>query len=159
MATFTKDQLTELENKFSEEQLQVVTRNAEGQVEVNPEIFAAQIQKGWKKDKLAKHYDLPATQIAGILTHLGLKIRKFHKPSFVIVSATEVEETAEVQQENTDETADEVEYQENENTEEVVEDIVNFEKHEEEQVSEQEDVEMESKAEEVVTPTRASWNN
>ena len=71
-------------SQFTEEQLKEVKRNEEGQVIINKEIIAAQVEAGWKKDVLAKHYELPVASITSILKTLGLKIRKFHKPAFVI---------------------------------------------------------------------------
>ena len=85
---------------FTEEELNVVVRNSENQVVINPEIFAAQVEIGWKKDQLAKHYDMPAAQIAKVLTALGLKIRKFKKPSFVIPGLTAPAENQEVENVN-----------------------------------------------------------
>ena len=92
-------------SQFTEEQLKEVKRNLEGQVIINKEIIAAQVEAGWKKDVLAKHYELPVASITSILKTLGLKIRKFHKPTFVIdgvdsPSVTEAVETESPTEEN-----------------------------------------------------------
>ena len=93
-------------SQFTEDQLKEVKRNSEGQVVINKDIIAAQVEAGWKKDVLAKHYELPASSITSILKTLGLKIRKFHKPAFVIdgvdsPAVTQVSETDSPTEENT----------------------------------------------------------
>ena len=43
------------------------------------------VQEGWKKKALAEHYGLPVMQMTKILKDLGLTIRKFHEPKYVLV--------------------------------------------------------------------------
>ena len=102
-------------SQFTEEQLKEVKRNLEGQVIINKEIIAAQVEAGWKKDVLAKHYELPVASITSILKTLGLKIRKFHKPAFVIdgldspaITAEAVETDSPTKEEEVTETPKEV---------------------------------------------------
>lgn len=148
------------EKTFTQEQLNAVTRNEEGQVVINPEIVAEQVRIGWKKDQFAKHYDMPMTQVTNMLKALGLKIRKFHKPAFVIGGSIA---TTDVPQQNTEtqETVEEVN-QENNNSEFVQEQTEqDLETPGEEQVTEETETQVEE-TQEVVdqpTPTRASWNN
>ena len=151
------------EKTFTQEQLNAVVRNEAGQVVINPEIVAEQVRIGWKKDQFAKHYDMPMTQVTNMLKALGLKIRKFHKPAFVIGGSIA---TTDVPQQNTEtqETVEEVAEvnQENNNSEFVQEQTgQDLETPGEEQVAEETEPQVEE-TQEVVdqpTPTRASWNN
>ena len=45
-----------------------------------------------KKDELAVYYGLPVTQMTKVLQQAGLKIRKFHKPAFVLENDLEATE-------------------------------------------------------------------
>lgn len=152
-----------LEKTFTQEQLNAVVRNEEGQVVINPEIVAEQVRIGWKKDQFAKHYDMPMTQVTNMLKALGLKIRKFHKPAFVIGGSIA---TTDVPQQNTEtqETVEEVAEvnQENNNSEFVQEQTEqDLETPGEEQVAEETETQVEETQEvaDQSTPTRASWNN
>lgn len=51
------------------------------------------VQEGWKKKALADHYGLPVMQMTKILKDLGLTIRKFHEPKYVLVDAIAEEAT------------------------------------------------------------------
>lgn len=66
-------------------------------VKINLNVLTQQVEKGMKKDALAKHYGIPVSQMTVALKQANLKIRKFHKPVFELV--TEVEEV------NTEDTA------------------------------------------------------
>ena len=151
------------EKTFTQEQLNAVVRNEVGQVVINPEIVAEQVRIGWKKDQFAKHYDMPMTQVTNMLKALGLKIRKFHKPAFVIGGSIA---TTDVPQQNieTQETVEEVAEvnQENNNSEFVQEQTEqDLETPGEEQVAEETETQVEETQEvaDQSTPTRASWNN
>lgn len=87
-------------SQFTQEQLNTVKRNEEGQAIINPEIFAAQVDLGWKREQFMKHYEIPNSQLTLILNALDLKIRKFHKPKFVIegMDNTALEEAVNKQQ-------------------------------------------------------------
>ena len=159
------------EKTFTQEQLNAVVRNEAGQVVINPEIVAEQVRIGWKKDQFAKHYDMPITQVTNMLKALGLKIRKFHKPAFVIggvgmgtstVGATTQQTAEEVTE--TQETVEEVAEvnQENNNSESVQEQTEqDLETPGKEQVAEETETQVEETQEvaDQSTPTRASWNN
>lgn len=54
-------------------------------VQINVETLAKQVNEGMKKPELAKFYDIPVSQMGAALKAAGLKIRKFHAPSFVLV--------------------------------------------------------------------------
>lgn len=75
-------------------------------IEINLETLTEQVNvKGMKKAELAKHYGLPVTQMTKALKDAGLKIRKFHNPSFVLVTGTvpaPETETAKVEEEAKD---------------------------------------------------------
>lgn len=62
------------------------------QVRIVRSTLEQQVQDGWKKDKLAEHYGLPMTQMTQVLKEAGLKIRKFHKPKYVLVDEVEQEQ-------------------------------------------------------------------
>ena len=151
------------EKTFTQEELNAVVRNEAGQVVINPEIVTEQVRIGWKKDQFAKHYDMPVTQVTNMLKALSLKIRKFHKPAFVIGGSIT---TTDVPQQNTEtqETVEEVAEinQEDNNTESVEEQTEqDLETPGEEQVAEETETQVEENQEVVnqPTPTRASWNN
>lgn len=48
-----------------------------------------QVEKGMKKDELAKFYGLPVTQMTKLLKSAGLEIRKFRRPLFELIDDTE----------------------------------------------------------------------
>lgn len=62
-------------------------------VEIKPSVLREQVEQGMKLDALAEHYRLPKTQMKKALQQLGLKIRRFHEPKFVIVSEEETTES------------------------------------------------------------------
>jgi len=58
-------------------------------VEIKPSVLREQVEQGMKLDALAEYYGLPKSQMKKALQQLGLKIRRFHEPKFVIVSEEE----------------------------------------------------------------------
>ena len=54
------------------------------QVKIKPSVLKEQIDNGMKMKELAKHYGLPVAQMKNVLKTLGLEIRKFRKPLWVI---------------------------------------------------------------------------
>lgn len=68
-------------------------------IEINLETLTEQVNvKGMKKAELAKHYGLPVTQMTKALKDAGLKIRKFHNPSFVLVTGAADADVAKVEE-------------------------------------------------------------
>jgi hypothetical protein len=61
-------------------------------VQINVETLTKQINEGMKKPELAQFYGIPVSQMGNALKSAGLKIRKFHAPSFVLVGNTISEE-------------------------------------------------------------------
>lgn len=61
-------------------------------VQINVETLTKQVNEGMKKPELAQFYGIPVSQMGNALKSAGLKIRKFHAPSFVLVSNTISEE-------------------------------------------------------------------
>ncbi len=55
-------------------------------VEIRPSVIAQQINDGMKLKPLAEYYNLPVTQMKKVLQQVGLQIRKFHAPKFVILN-------------------------------------------------------------------------
>ena len=62
-------------------------------VEIKPSVLREQVEQGMKLDTLAEYYGLPKSQMKKALQQLGLKIRRFHEPKFVIVSEEETTES------------------------------------------------------------------
>jgi len=62
-------------------------------VEIKPSVLREQVEQGMKLDALAEYYGLPKSQMKKALQQLGLKIRRFHEPKFVIVSEEETTES------------------------------------------------------------------
>lgn len=62
-------------------------------VEIKPSVLREQIEQGMKLDALAEYYGLPKSQMKKALQQLGLKIRRFHEPKFIIVSEEETTES------------------------------------------------------------------
>lgn len=58
-------------------------------VKINVETLTKQVEDGMKKDELAAHYGIPVTQMTKALQQAGLKIRKFHRPAFTLVSGVD----------------------------------------------------------------------
>lgn len=54
------------------------------QVKIKPSVLKEQIDNGMKMKELAEHYGLPVAQMKNVLKTLGLEIRKFRKPLWVI---------------------------------------------------------------------------
>ena len=52
-------------------------------------VLKKQVEEGMKKDELAKFYGLPVMQMTKLLKSAGLEIRKFRRPSFVLINDTE----------------------------------------------------------------------
>lgn len=52
-------------------------------------VLKKQIEDGMKKDELAEFYGLPMLQMTNILKSLGLQIRKFRRPSYIIIDDTQ----------------------------------------------------------------------
>lgn len=61
------------------------------QVKIKPSVLKEQIDNGMKMKELAEHYGLPVTQMKNVLKTLGLEIRKFRKPLWVIEEEPEAE--------------------------------------------------------------------
>lgn len=62
-------------------------------VEIKSSVLREQVEQGMKLDALAEYYGLPKSQMKKALQQLGLKIRRFHEPKFVIVSEEETTES------------------------------------------------------------------
>lgn len=60
------------------------------QVKIKPSVLKEQIDNGMKLKELAEHYGLPVAQMKNVLKTLGLEIRKFRKPLWVIEEEPEV---------------------------------------------------------------------
>ena len=58
-------------------------------VEIKPSVLREQVEQGMKLDTLVEYYGLPKSQMKKALQQLGLKIRRFHEPKFVIVEENE----------------------------------------------------------------------
>ena len=55
-------------------------------ISINVATLTKQVEEGMKKDALAKYYGIPVSQMTAALKQANLKIRKFHKPAFVLVN-------------------------------------------------------------------------
>lgn len=74
-------------------------------VTIVPSVIREQIEGGMKKKELAEYYGLPMAQMTKALQTMGLKIRKFHAPKFIIAEEEEVqtlEETLAVEEATSD---------------------------------------------------------
>ena len=60
------------------------------QVQIVKEKLAEQVESGMKRKELADFYGIPESQMKIALQQAGLKIRKFHKPAFVLVSQEQI---------------------------------------------------------------------
>lgn len=69
-------------------------------VEIKYDDLKEKVNNGWKKDALAKHYGLNQSQMTKALKQCNLKIRRFHKPSFVIIGKPEKKEFHEIEESN-----------------------------------------------------------
>ena len=63
--------------------------------QVKKSELTAMVNEGKKRNEIAAHYGLKEAQVAKLLKAAGLKIRKFHLPTFELVDDT-VEETAQM---------------------------------------------------------------
>lgn len=59
-------------------------------IQIVKEVLAEQVNEGMKMDELAAHYSLPVAQMKKALKACGLKIRRFHKPKFEIISNADI---------------------------------------------------------------------
>lgn len=62
-------------------------------VQIKKAELTAQINEGWKIDKLATHYELPVLTMRRVLKEAGLVIRSFKKPKFELIDDTAEETT------------------------------------------------------------------
>ena len=70
----------------------VATTEAASLKQVKKSELTAMVNEGKKRNEIAAHYGLKEAQVAKLLKAAGLKIRKFHLPTFELVDDT-VEET------------------------------------------------------------------
>ena len=74
----------------------VATTEAAPLKQVKKSELTAMVNEGKKRNEIAAHYGLKEAQVAKLLKAAGLKIRKFHLPTFELVDDTvEEEATAE----------------------------------------------------------------
>lgn len=65
-------------------------------IPIRVEELTELINSGMKKKELAEHYGLPVAQMTKVLQQTGLRIRKFHRPKFVIIEVENlIEESVE----------------------------------------------------------------
>ena len=74
----------------------VATTEAAPLKQVKKSELTAMVNEGKKRNEIAAHYGLKEAQVAKLLKAAGLKIRKFHLPTFELVDDT-VEETAQAE--------------------------------------------------------------
>lgn len=72
----------------------VATTEAAPLKQVKKSELTAMVNEGKKRNEIAAHYGLKEAQVAKLLKAAGLKIRKFHLPTFELVDDI-VEATAE----------------------------------------------------------------
>ena len=73
----------------------VATTEAASLKQVKKSELTAMVNEGKKRNEIAAHYGLKEAQVAKLLKAAGLKIRKFHLPTFELVDDT-AEETAQM---------------------------------------------------------------
>ena len=73
----------------------VATTEATPLVQIKKSELTAMVNEGKKRNEIAAYYGLKEAQMAKVLKAAGLKIRKFHLPTFELVDDS-VEETAQV---------------------------------------------------------------
>ena len=73
----------------------IATTEAAPLKQVKKSELTAMVNEGKKRNEIAAHYGLKEAQVAKLLKAAGLKIRKFHLPTFELVDDT-VEETAQM---------------------------------------------------------------
>ena len=66
--------------------------DAKEPVKIVLETLKGQVEKGMKRKELAEYYNISEAQMANALKSAGLKIRKFHAPSFVLVTEENAQE-------------------------------------------------------------------
>ena len=73
----------------------VATTEAAPLKQVKKSELTTMVNEGKKRNEIAAHYGLKEAQVAKLLKAAGLKIRKFHLPTFELVDDT-AEETAQM---------------------------------------------------------------
>ena len=73
----------------------IATTEAAPLKQVKKSELTAMVNEGKKRNEIAAYYGLKEAQVAKLLKAAGLKIRKFHLPTFELVDDT-VEETAQM---------------------------------------------------------------
>ena len=73
----------------------VATTEAAPLKQVKKSELTAMVNEGKKRNEIAAYYGLKEAQVAKLLKAAGLKIRKFHLPTFELVDDT-VEETTQM---------------------------------------------------------------
>ena len=73
----------------------VATTEAAPLKQVKKSELTVMVNEGKKRNEIAAYYGLKEAQVAKLLKAAGLKIRKFHLPTFELVDDT-VEETAQM---------------------------------------------------------------
>ena len=71
----------------------VATTEAAPLKQVKKSELTAMVNEGKKRNEIAAHYGLKEAQVAKLLKAAGLKIRKFHLPTFELVDDTVEENT------------------------------------------------------------------
>lgn len=71
----------------------VATTEAAPLKQVKKSELTAMVNEGKKRNEIAAHYGLKEAQVAKLLKAAGLKIRKFHLPTFELVDDTVEEAT------------------------------------------------------------------
>lgn len=66
--------------------------NNKGIVDINVKTLTQQVESGMKKKDLAQHYGISELQISKAVKAAGLTFRKFHHPTFRLVTDTPVQE-------------------------------------------------------------------
>lgn len=61
-------------------------------ITIVPSILRKQVEEGKKLNDLTEYYGLSTLQMKKALKDLGLKIRKFRKPSYIFVEEVEEQE-------------------------------------------------------------------
>lgn len=55
-------------------------------VEIKQSVLKEQVESGMKRLELAKFYGISENQIKVVLKAAGLRIRKFHAPTYVLIN-------------------------------------------------------------------------
>ena len=75
----------------------VATTEAAPLKQVKKSELTAMVNEGKKRNEIAAYYGLKEAQVAKLLKAAGLKIRKFHLPTFELVDDTAEEVTAQAE--------------------------------------------------------------